>query len=89
MVKLPVPSLEETEGSSNLWAKKLYSYTEEAAEKALKYGSIDLQVDALNLQVDVHLYIENSERPTTAKKEKPAFTVDPSGVKYVCLATPE
>lgn len=89
MMKLPVPSIEDTDGASNLWAKKLFRDAVDAAGKATEYGSIDLQVDALNLQVEAQRYIENSERPTTAKAEQLDFTMDPSGVRYICLAVPD
>lgn len=89
LVKLPVPSVEDTDSTSNLWAKKLLRDAEDAARKAIEYGSIDLEIAAMVLIVNIQAYIENSERPTTAKTEHPAFTVAPSDVKYVCLATPD
>jgi len=89
MVKLPVPSVEDTDSTSNLWAKKLLRDAEDAVGKAIEYGSADLEVAALLLVVNIQAYIENSERPTTAKTEQPAFTVAPAGVTYVCLAVPD
>ena len=89
MVKIPVPSAEETETASNLWAIKLIIDADEVAMRANEYNAPALQMDAINLKEKAQRYIDNSERPTRAPSKQPNFTVSPYGVYYSCLAVPD
>ena len=89
MVKLPVPSVADTESASNLWAKKLLVDAEATRLKGIEFGSLELLEDVVVLKFELQKYIENSELPSQPNGEQPNFTVNRTGVRYSCLAVPD
>ena len=88
-VKIPVPSVEETDGGSPLWAEKIKNSAFDANIKGIDLLSPELTEDALKLWRSAIQYIENSRKPDFFVEDKLVGFIEPNRIEYFCIATPK
>jgi hypothetical protein len=88
-VKIPFPSVEETDGRSPLWAEKIRNSAYDASMKALELLSPELSEDANKLWSSAMQYIDDSRKPDFFIEDKLVGFIEPNRIEYFCIATPK
>ena len=89
LLKIPVPSIEETDGASPIWAEKIEKSALDAYIQGIELVAPDMAKDAEKLRISAVQYIENSRKPDFFVEDKLVGFIEPNRVEYFCIATPK
>ena len=88
VVPIPIPSMQELLDNNEMALRSLQMSVTSAINTGQGYGAAAQVNDARNIRIVVSVLLENAKKPKAPLDAPPAFLIEPSEIKYACLAAP-